>query len=590
MRITLKNICKSFNGKMIFENASCQINEGDKIGLIGINGVGKTTLIRILMGLEEYDSGILEVTPKDIKIGYLNQSCNFDDNLTINQIFDKLSMAAASTANNGSYSRKLKNSLLTLGFKEKNLTKKFSKLSGGEKTKLSLCLALSENPEILILDEPTNHLDMDTIKWLEDFLNSINKIVLIISHDRLFLDNTVNKIFEMKKDGIREYDGNYSRYKLQIENECKYLMKENENQERKIEELKENIEKRMIWFKKAHKNSESTGCWGNAFKKKKSKKHVNVLKAKRKQLERIQANRVEVPKLDAYASFSMINKNLGTNDKMPRYLVKVNRLNKSFNDKCLFSNAAFNVELGDKIALIGRNGTGKTTLIRIILGRERADSGTVSITPLVNIGYLSQELENLNFNNTILEEVTSIGMDKNLSRRMLGRFLFSGEEVFKKVENLSMGEKCRVAFVKLLLSGINLLILDEPTNHMDIVSREKIEEALKEYEGTLIFVSHDRYLVKSVATKIFEIEHEKIKVYKGDYKYYLESKEEEQKKERIGEGYINIKDEIIRLECEIAFLSGKLGHKNIDELTRAKIEEMFFNTAQRLDEYREKLK
>lgn len=590
MRITFRDLYKSYNGKTVFENISGQINEGDKIGIIGVNGVGKTTLIKILMGQEEYDNGVLEVTPSDLRVGYLDQTCNFDEELSVNEIFDRLAISYSSTANSSSYSRKLKNSLLRLGFKEKDMSKKFSKLSGGEKTKLSLCLALSENPEILILDEPTNHLDVETIKWFEGFVNSVNKTVIIISHDRLFLDNTVNKILEMKCDDLREFKGNYSSYKLQKENELKCLQKENEKQERKIEELKETIKKRMVWFKRAHDNSASDSEWGSAFKKKKAKKHVNVLKSKRRQLERIQSNRVEVPKQDPSAAFNMISKNLKDNDKMAKYLVRVNRLNKSFGERCLFSNAAFSIELGDKIALLGKNGTGKTTLIRILLGKEKANSGTVSINPSVNIGYLSQELEDLNFNNTILEEVTSAGMDKNISRNMLGRFLFIGEDVFKIVGNLSMGEKCRVAFVKLLLSGINFLILDEPTNHMDIVSREKIEDALREYKGTVMFVSHDRYLVKSIATKIFELENEKIKIYKGDYRHYLNYKEEEKNRSRIGEKYISIKDEIVRLECEIAYLSGRLGHKHIDTETKLKVEEDFFYTAHRLEEYREMLR
>lgn len=586
MSVILRNIVKSFNGNVIFKNISAQIHEGDKIGLIGVNGVGKTTLVKILMGEEEFDSGTVNIYPDYMKIGYLKQLNEYEENATVHERLNSFALSASTASNSSSYGRKLKSCLIELGFKEKDLNKKVSKLSGGEKTRLSLCLMLAENPDILILDEPTNHLDIEAIKWLESFINSINKTMVIISHDRFFLDNTANKILDMKANEIKEYKGNYSAYKMQREHNVKSLTNERRKQDREMKHLEGIIENQMTWYHKAHDDKSYKLFKGNKDYRDNYGRYITTIISKRIKLKKLNENRVEIPKEDVTPAFNLINKKTNLNSELPNYLIRVNRLKKSFGNKVIFNDAAFNIRKGDKVALLGKNGSGKTTLIKILLGSEKADSGSVNVTPSLKLGYFSQELEGLNLQSTILQELISSGMDKNDARKILGRFLFNGEEVFKVIGNLSMGEKCRVAIAKLLMADINMLILDEPTNHLDIVSKENIEQVLNQYQGTIFFVSHDRYFISSIATRVFEIETQGIKTYEGRYKYYLNKKEEDERKEQFGKSYINIKDEIIKLECQMAFLSGKLNSRKVELESDNEFVLKFFSTAGRLNELR----
>lgn len=590
MKIILKEIEKSFKGNTIFRNISLSIHEGDKIGLIGVNGIGKTTIIKILMGEEIADSGKVIISPEYLKIGYLKQFNEFEESTTVSEKLNSFTASLSTRANNSNYGKKLKDSLIKLGFKERDLNKKISKLSEGEKTKLSLCMALSENPDMLVLDEPTNHLDIDSIKWLEEFLNSVNKTMLIVSHDRLFLDNTVNKIFEMERTGVKEYNGNYTAYKLQKEHSLKSLKNEKAKQEKEIKKLKKVIDDREKWHEKASNDKTIKFKIGNprTFKCN-STKHASILRSNEKHLKKLKENKVEIPKESKSASFDFINKKTNIDYNLPKFLIKVNRLKKSFGNRIIFNNGDFNIKNNDKIALIGKNGSGKTTLLKILLEIEKQDSGTVDITSSLKIGYFSQQLENLNFKNTILQEILSTGIDKNEGRKLLGKFLFRGKDVFKVIGSLSMGEKCRVAFAKLNVPHINMLILDEPTNHMNILSKESVEKALKDYSGAIIFVSHDRYFINSIANRVFEIENQSIKIYEGNYKYYLERKEEDKKKEKLGDKYINIKDEIIKLECEMAFLSSKLKGRRIDIESEEEDVQRFFHIAEKLKECKIKI-
>jgi len=584
MTIIFKDIIKIYEGKVIFENINGKINDKDKVGILGINGIGKTTLIKILVGEESCDSGTVEFLPSDIKIGYLKQSSDSDEDITV---FDKIQkyknkyIYKDSQDRNLTYEKTLKKSLIDMGFNDTDLKKKVSILSGGEKTKLSLCLVLMNNPEVLILDEPTNHLDVDAIKWLENFLDKLNKAIIIISHDRLFLDNTVNKIFEMHRDKIQEYSGNYSQYKYQKDINIKSINKEHSKQQREIKHLEEVIEEKRQWFDKAHKAAGT-----NDHLRKLAGKHMNAVWSKEKKLEKILDNKIDPYKANVPAAFYLINKNNINKSKLPNYLIKVNRLKKNFDNRVIFDNAALNLKKGDKAALVGSNGSGKTTLLKMIVGSEKANSGTVYVPPSIKLAYFSQELENLNYNNTILEEVMSQGICRNDARLMLGSLMFKGEDVFKTITKLSMGEKCRVAFAKLLLSGSDILILDEPTNYMDIVSKENIEEVLKQYEGTILFVSHDRYFINSFATKVFEIDSQKIITYEGNYDYYLNKKAEMQNKVTANVNYDKIKDEILQLECELAFLCGKLSDANLDENSKIGIQEKFLATSEKLGECR----
>lgn len=585
MSIVFKEISKVYNGKVIFEKVSGRIDDGEKVGIIGINGVGKTTLIRILMGLTYMDSGEVSYMPKNIRFGYLSQYAAFDDDLTL---YDELYKSGLtnidSSYNTDSYKNRLKKALVEIGFDEKDFNKKTSRLSGGEKTRLSICKILIENPDILILDEPTNHLDMESINWLESFLKDIKKTVVIISHDRQFLDNTVEKILEMKHDGINEYKGNYSMYKLQNENELKNQEKEYEKQKRDIKHLKEIISDRRTWYESAHK-----AAGQNDFLRRKAKKHVNVMKAKQKQLERLENKGVKKPEADMAGAFEHLNKAYDYK-RLPEYIIQGQNIYKSFGKKGIFKNTSFDIKRGERIALIGKNGSGKSTLIRMIVGDESIDDGYISINPSLRIAYFSQELEGLDSSNTVIDEILKEKVPVQSARLVLGCLLFKGEDVFKKIEVLSMGEKCRVAFAKLILSEGDILILDEPTNYMDIVSREKIEEVLEDYNGTLLFVSHDRYFVKRAANRIFLIDDNRINVYEGDYNYFLLKREEDKKKKSIGFDYTGIRDEIRRLECEIAFMSGRFDDPKLTAKEKMELDKEFIETSRRLNKYREMIK
>lgn len=586
MAIVFKDISKIYNGKVIFEKISGRINDGERIGIIGINGVGKTTLLRILMGFEEKDSGEVSYTPESIKFGYLNQYSQFENNSTVfDELYKSGFISVNSSFNNDSYKSRLKKTLLNAGFSEKDFTKTASKLSGGEKTKLSICKMLIQNPDVMVLDEPTNHLDMESIKWLESFLNKINKTVIVISHDRQFLDNTVEKIFEMKHDSIREYKGNYSQYKITKENELKCQLREYEKQERDIKHLKEVINDRKTWFESAHR-----AAGQNDFLRGKSKKHIKVMRAKQKQLDRIEEKRVKRPERDSAAAFEYLANGVLEGKKLPEYIIQFKNIYKSYEKKVIFQDASFDVKRRDRIALIGRNGSGKSTLIKMIVGEEDYDKGCISINPSLRIGYFSQELDNLDFNKSILDEILELGVTVQSARLVLGSLLFKGENVYKRIEVLSMGEKCRVAFAKLILSGCDMLILDEPTNYMDIVSREKIEEVLYDYSGTVLFVSHDRYFVRCTANRIFEIEEGKIKIYEGNYEYYTSKKAEDEKKNNSRKDYNYIQDEIRRLECEIAFISGRLGDAGLRNDEKQELDVRFIEISRKINEYKKLIK
>ncbi len=585
MSIIFKEISKIYNGKKIFENISGRISDGEKLGIIGINGIGKTTLIRILLGVEERDFGEVSYTPQNIRFGYLNQYTAFDEDVTVYEELYKSGLTSMdSSFNTDSYKNRLKKALLEIGFSEKDFAQPTSRLSGGEKTRLSICKILMEEPDVLVLDEPTNHLDMESIKWLEEFLRDIKKTVIIISHDRQFLDNAVEKILEMKYDCINEYKGNYSEYKIQKENEVRNQEREYEKQQRDIKHLKEVICDRKTWFERAHK-----AAGQNDFLRAKAKKQIKVMRAKQRQLERLEENKIKKPEKDMAAAFEYMGKT-AEGKKLPEYLIQASNLYKAFGKKTIFENTSFDIKRGERIALIGKNGSGKSTLIKMIVGDEGIDNGYINTNPSLKIAYFSQELENLDFSSTILDDILKEKVPVNSARLVLGCLLFKGEDVYKKIEVLSMGEKCRVAFAKLILSGADMLILDEPTNYMDIVSREKIEEVLEDYNGALLFVSHDRYFVKRASNRIFEIEDRKIKIYEGNYEYYLSKKLDDEKKERVGIDYTSIKNEIRRLECEIAFMSGRFADPRLGAEEKTELDRKFIETSRKIREYREMVK
>ena len=579
MTIVFKNLSKIYNGKIIFENISGKINDGEKVGIVGVNGVGKTTLMKVIMKSEDKDFGEITYIPQNIRFGYLNQYASFDDTSVYDELLKSIPASNSLIYDADSCKSRVKKILLEAGFNEIDFNKPASKLSGGEKTKLSICKTLMKDSDILVLDEPTNHLDMESIKKLEDILKNIKKTVIIISHDRQFLDNTVEKILEMNSNCLNEYRGNYSAYRLQKENLLKAQRKEYEKQQNEIKHLKEIIENRKTWFESAHKSAGQ-----NDFYRSKSKKHVSIMKSKEKQLKKLEDNKIEKPKPNMVGAYEYL---MDTSErKLPQYIIRGGNISKAFGENSIFQDVSYDIKRGEKIALLGKNASGKSTFIKMILGKEKLDSGYININPSIKIAYFSQELTNLDFNNTVLDELLKENIPIQHARLILGSLLFREDDVFKKINDLSMGERCRVAFAKIIISSANMLILDEPTNYMDIISRERIEEILKDYNGSVLLVSHDRYFVKKIANRIFEIEGSKLNIYEGNFEYYLSQKEETVKKEKLGNNYINIKDEIRRLECEIAFISGKLGDPKLVPNEKAELDKKFIHISRMLTEYK----
>ncbi|MDD2574060.1 MAG: ABC-F family ATP-binding cassette domain-containing protein [Bacillota bacterium] len=578
MNLQLINLSKSYKGKWVFENINGQINDGDRIGLIGTNGVGKTTLARLLAGIEESDTGRITRSPSYIDVLYVQQYPEFDEGVTVYE--EACRAVSRSLRDVGPAAEKALNEV---GLGKDTWRQRARDLSGGEKTKLLLCRALLKNFELLILDEPTNHLDMEACVWLEGFVAAQKTPMLIISHDRYFLDSTVNRIWELTPGSLREYEGNYSAYRDQKGIEEKSIAKEYQKQQTRIQHLKQVIYERKGWYESAHKSAGQ-----NDFYRSKAKKHAQVLKAKERELERVAAEKIDKPRKAVSPAFEVINKGVAA-QRLPPFLVKGKGITKAFGQRPLFEDVTFNIKRREKIALIGQNGVGKTTLFRILCGEEGDFGGTLTVNPSVRIGYFAQEFDNLNSDATILDEMLAVGALEQEVRLLLAGLLFRGDDVFKGIGNLSMGERGRVAFAKLILSGANLLVLDEPTNHMDIGSREKIEEVLGEFGGSIIFVTHDRYFIKKLADRVFVIEDKRLRCYDGGYAYYLSKLKEKRAKERAGADYGRLLDDIRKLECQLAFLGGRLSETS-DEDEKERLNREYLETARTLSRYKNRLK
>lgn len=580
MNLYFHGLYKSYGGKTVLANISGAINGKDKIGLVGVNGIGKSTLAEILAGRKAMDSGEIEYSPADARILYIEQYPKFAACMSVFDVIYRIAWQEEKSRQD--VTTTVKKALNQVGLKEEKWEQQAQNLSGGERTKLSLCRALVRDFDLLILDEPTNHLDIESSHWVEQFAQSLKKPLLVISHDRYFLDQVVNKIWELTGQGLKVYEGNYSAYKKQKEIELANMTKEYNKQQAKIQQLKAEINERANWYRRAHK-----GAGKNDYYRSRAKKHARVLKAKQKELERIEKVKIDKPKKPLSPAFEVINKNI-LGKKLPQFLVQGKNLTKSFGEKLVFKDVSFNIRRGDRIALIGPNGAGKTTLLKTICQLEKNYRGTININPSVKIGYFAQQLENLNQQATVLEDVLTVETTAAEARLLLACLLFRGDDVYKKIADLSMGEKGRVAFAKLILSGANLLVLDEPTNYMDIVSKERIEDTLEEYKGSILFVSHDRYLIDRLANRIFVIADQKLHCYEGNYRYYLSKYSEQQKRKELGNEYRSLTNSIRKLECELAFLSGKL-NEELEEEEKEKLNARFLTIAEQLRQKKEKL-
>lgn len=542
--LSAKDLTKTYGIDVILQDVSFHVNEGDRIGIIGANGAGKTTLLRMLSGELPYDSGEFYMS-QDTTIGYLKQSDNFQSENTVIEeveaIFsgieqlekDMLELSAEISARSeagehgpelerllhkydqmnedfrdrGGYSYKseINGILSSMAFGEDFYNKKISTLSGGERTRLALACLLLKKPDILFLDEPTNHLDIGTLKWLEQYLKAYRGTILIVSHDRYFLDQTVNRIFEVENHKLYTYNCSYSGYAEQKRQRREAQMRKYQNQQKEIARQEEMIRR--------------------------FKQHGTELLAKRAASREKRLAQIELEDRPE-ALRGKMKLQFHQNFKSGNDVLLGEGLSKSFgygsNQKHLFSNVNFDIKRGERICIVGANGVGKTTLLKILMGQLEANSGRLKVGHNVEFGYYDQEQALLTGSNTVLEEIHDayrLYTDTEL-RNILGRFLFQGDQVFLEVGALSGGEKARLSLLKMMLSGSNVLILDEPTNHLDIESKEVFEDALMDFPGTVIVVSHDRYFLNKIPTRIFELGHEGITTYLGTYNYYVEKKQE----------------------------------------------------------------
>ena len=535
MILSCQNICKSFGEKIILKDASFHIEDREKAALIGNNGAGKTTLLRIIMHELSPDSGNV-VLAKDKNIGYLAQYQDIHGHHTIYEelistkqhIIDmenrlrSLEQEMKTTTgdaldslmntytrlshqfeleNGYAYKSEIMGVLKGLGFTEEDFERQIETLSGGQKTRVALGKLLLASPDILLLDEPTNHLDMESISWLETYLLNYPGAVFIVSHDRYFLDKVVTKVIEIEAGETRVYSGNYSAYAL------------------KKAQLRDAQYKAFLNQQRDIRHQEAVIAKLKSFNREKSIKRAE---SREKMLDRVQ--RIEKPlEIQDRMRISLEPRVLSGND-----VLHVEGLSKAFPGQTLFSDISFDIKRGERVALIGNNGTGKTTMLKIINSLLEADAGKFSLGSKVQIGYYDQEHHVLHMDKTIFQEISDTypTLTETEIRNMLAAFLFTGDDVFKEISALSGGERGRVSLAKLMLSEANFLILDEPTNHLDITSKEILEEALVSYTGTVLYVSHDRYFINQTATRIMELTNQAVVNYIGDYDYYLEKKEE----------------------------------------------------------------
>ena len=520
---------------MILEDVSFSVNKGDRIGIVGPNGAGKTTLLSILSGEAGPTTGNFYVR-NGYTVGYLKQRNHFFPEGTVlreaektftrfhemekeihrleeaisdhehpdfNRNLEQYTALMEKYKEQGGYTYKseLKSVLRNMGFGESEYDKKISMLSGGERTRLAMACMLLKQPDILMLDEPTNHLDLRMLEWLEQYLKAYKGTIIVVSHDRYFLDQLVNRIFEVSQCHLTDYRGNYSEYLIKHEERMEVALREYEKQQKEIEKQEEIIRR---------------------FKGHGTEKLVNRAKSREKRLAQMEVKDRPVVennrmKLTFHSEYKSGNDVMLAED-----------LEKSFGERKLFNHVSFDIKKGERICIIGDNGVGKTTLLRILMGKEQADRGYLKIGHNVNFGYYDQGQLLLDENETVLGEMKNayhLYTDTEM-RSILGRFLFRGDDVFKQIRSLSGGEKAKLSLLKLMLSGANTLILDEPTNHLDIDAKEVVEDALLDFEGTLIIVSHDRYLLQKLPTRIFELTTDGIVEYKGRFDYYLQKKEE----------------------------------------------------------------
>ena len=549
--LSLVNVKKYMEATLVLKNINFQVYSGEKVGIVGVNGSGKTTVLKLIAGIlpmdycvgypgatsPGYDEGFIN-KPSGATCAYLEQIPQYENGI---KVIDVLKMAFSEVYEieekmhkledemkvlkgeelerslkqysrlvqsyevKGGYNTEEKLAKICTGLKftQNFLDKEFNLLSGGEKTTVILGKLLMDNPDILLLDEPTNHLDMDSIEWLERYLNNYDGIVIIVSHDRYFLDNVVSKIIEIEDMESKTYKGNYSSYVKQKEEKLLEQMHNYKEQQKEIKSMESTIKDLRDWAIRADNS-----------------KFFKRAASMEKRLERMKSNEdAQKPKIEN----KTMKLNFKNSERSGEETIKAKGLCKSYIDKVIFNEADLLINFKERVALVGPNGSGKTTFLKMLLGEEAPDKGTVELGANVKVGYLPQVITFDNEEYTVIQAFRDdISILEGQAREYLSKFMFFGNSVFKKVKALSGGERIRLKLSMLLYENINLLILDEPTNHLDIDSIETLEEALEEFKGTIFFISHDRYFINKIGERIIAIEDNKFKSYLGNYDYYKE--------------------------------------------------------------------
>lgn len=609
--LNVSNLAKSYPNKVIFDGLSFNLEKGDKAGLVGLNGAGKSTLFNILTGRLRADDGKVFI-PQDIKVGYLEQILSLDSNMTIYDyclsvfeglikleseirdlekkmstetdpdklaaIMDEYTRKSESYHSENGYAieSELEGTLSAMGFDKADFNKKISDLSGGQKARVELAGLLLEKPDLLLLDEPTNHLDIKAINFLENFIKNYKGTAIIISHDRYFLDATVNRMMVLEHGKLSTYSGNYTVFMDKRKKDREVRIHQYKSQQKEIERQEEIIDR----LKNLGRS--------------KRKRGISQSRSRQKLLDKME--RIEKP----IELADTMNLKFTPRIQSGMDVLKVEDLRMSFEGREIFKNISFDIYRNERAAIIGDNGVGKTTLFKIVLGELFQDGGKAKMGESVNVGYFDQEQKSLNLENTIFDEIRdAFPMLTNFEiRSYLAKFMFYDTDVFREISELSGGERARISLLKLMISDCNFILMDEPTNHLDIDSKEILEDAILDFEGTLLIISHDRYFLNKVASKILDMKSDRMDLYLGNYDYYQEKLREmnmteeekatvtktqikkERKKEKLKRDEIRvIKTKIRNIEKDMEEIDEK-----IKALTKESLTEGFYDDQTRVAE------